>query len=237
MIPRRTGIRAAPRTGGVGDSGSFTAPPMILRGQTVVRRLLHSVREWYWQKVFAEPKKAKWDVGNKRKGRWRAARAQRTPGCSWGFARGEPQVPAKWRSWCRNVGRIPCVLVSETAWVLGGHMADKLSSGRSHIHLGFSQEQTQTGVWPTGLLVATQPCLLLRRRGASPRAFSIPPSPTFPPTGRILETWEHTDFHSHIYMHTQTHMLRSLVRLPVLHSMSQLVDLVSAKKPACLEGR
>lgn len=114
MIPGGQELRAAPRTGGVGDSGSFTAPPMILRGQTVVRRLLHGVREWYRQKVFAEPKKAKWDVGNKRAGRWRAARAEQTPGCSWGFACGEPQVLAKRRSWCRNVGRTPCALVSET---------------------------------------------------------------------------------------------------------------------------
>lgn len=78
---------------------------------------------------------------------------------------------------------------------------------------------TRTGVWPTGLLAATQPCLMLRSRGASPRAFSILPSPTFPPTGRILETWEHTDFHSH----TQTHMLGRLVRLPALHSMSRRI--------------
>ena len=203
MIPRRTGIRAAPRTGGVGDSGSFTAPPMILRGQTVVRRLLHSVREWYWQKVFAEPKKAKWDVGNKRKGRWRAARAQRTPGCSWGFARGEPQVPAKWRSWCRNVGRIPCVLVSETAWVLGGHMADKLSSGRSHIHLGFSQEQThRLGCGPPACWWPPSPACCSEGGG---QALERSPSPLLPPSPPQEEFWRHGSTQTFTHTYTCTH--------------------------------
>lgn len=151
-----------------------------------------------------------------------------------GFACGEPQVLTKWRSLVQECGEsnlsqsqrhLACwISTCQTSLAQGGAIFTCSSARSKHTDCGLVH-------W---LMAATQSCLMLRRRGASPRVFSILPSPTSPLTGRILETWAHTDFHSH--MHTHTPVLRNLVRLPAFQSMSQLVDLVSGEKPTCPEG-
>lgn len=129
-----------------GGTGVFTAPHGSLQGKKVQTRL-HRVREQCTQEMCAEPKRAKWDAGNERKGRWRAATAKRTPGRSCDFACGEPQALAEQRPW-RKWGRDNLHLVPREAQGAGGHVADTLSSGRGHVHVGHSQEQTQTVAGP-----------------------------------------------------------------------------------------
>lgn len=39
--------------------------------------------------MSGEPKEAKWNAGREEKGRWRAALAERAPGCSWALLVGK----------------------------------------------------------------------------------------------------------------------------------------------------
>ena len=106
-----------------GGSGVFTAPHGSLQGKKVQTRL-RRVREQCRQEMCAEPKRAKWDAGNERKGRWRAATAERTPGRSCDFACGEPQALAEQRPW-RKWGRDNLHLVPQRSpgrwWARGRH--------------------------------------------------------------------------------------------------------------------
>lgn len=113
-------------------------PHMILQEQTLVQRLLHLVRAI--QAANA----------------WRVEESQE--GCRKG-AKGQMESQLCWQTevTVQECGRDDLCLRSKEALGASEHLADMLSSGSGCIHMGLSQEWTDTQPvpWPTCLLVAT----------------------------------------------------------------------------------
>ena len=143
--------------------------------------------------MFGEEKRAKWDIRNKRKGRWGAgcARLQLLL-CLRGTA-----VPAERRLLVQECRSNNLSLRPREGVGAAEHVADTLNSRRGLLHLGLSQE------WPTCLLVSTLPDAP-KERGGEP--WSIPCLPFSPPFPH-REEWEHTDICctcTHRHTHTPT---------------------------------
>ena len=135
----RQELSAAARLAAMGVSGSFSQPlPWSSRDKYWFESCYTVLESSAGRRCLESPRKPN---GSEEKGRWRATMAERVPGCSWALLVGNHRY---WQNghWCRNVGRVTCVSVPETPSVLDKHLPGKLSSGRGHIYLQFSQEQT-----------------------------------------------------------------------------------------------
>lgn len=135
--------------------------------------------------MSGEPEEAKWNAGSEEKGRWRAAVAERVPGCSWALLVETTGTDKMEVTGAEMWEELTGVSVPETPSVLDKHLPDKLSSGRGHIYLQFSREQTYRlwlVHWPTG----NHPVLPDAQKGGKQVLGVLHPSFSFPSQGRIL---------------------------------------------------